>query len=99
MGKKKLYKLSILMLFIGYIVGRIGHVLWGKDYGIHHWIYGIGLMGIGIISAINYNKHDDISFLIILFGTGLIISDLNDMLNFRVIDADGVISYNFLGVD
>lgn len=58
----------LLSGFVGYCIGRAGHVLGGDLPGPHHWIYGLVLLIAGVF----------INDLITYFGLGLFISDWVD---------------------
>lgn len=84
----------ILALFIGYIVGRINHILGGHLPGPHHWIYGLILLMGGLFFIDNF-----FAILILFFGTGLFISDLKDFINLKFFGVDEVKEKKFLGID
>jgi len=79
--------LYILAAFIGYVIGRIGHVyiqpLLGNPKNPHHWIYGFILMILGLIYYKNFWWQ-----LIFYLGLGHFISDLNDFLHFKILGPD-----------
>ncbi len=68
----------IILLFIGYIIGRIGDRIGGHWNTFHHWIYGLILIVIGIVL---YKG-------ILYFGAGIFISDFNDFLHLRFYGPD-----------
>ena len=70
----------ILMAFVAYVIGRIGHVYWGHLRTPHHWIYGLILMILGLIF---YEKFSGL--LMFSLGTGHFISDFKDFLHFRLL--------------
>ena len=76
----------IFIAFIGYAIGRIGHIYGGNLKTPHHWIYGFILMILGLIYYENYY-----GLLALFFGTGHFISDFKDFLHLRIIgpDVDG----------
>jgi hypothetical protein len=84
----------ISMAFIGYSIGRIGHVLGGHLKSPHHWIYGLALVIVGIFF---YGKFLGVS--IISFGIGLFISDLKDFLNMEIYGMDKVKKRKFWRID
>jgi len=79
----------IVFAFIGYVVGRISHIVGGQlgDRGIdvkywpHHWVFGVLAAIIGVI----FYKQD-LGKWLVAFGVGHIISDWNDLLKGRVFD-------------
>jgi hypothetical protein len=84
----------MIFLIIGYLIGRIGHVInyyYTNNLPIpHHWIIGYIIMLYGLKKEKNN---------IMLFGIGLIISDFNDLLNFKIFGSDNITKLNFFGVD
>lgn len=74
------YVILLLVVFIGYALGRLGHILSGQLPGPHHWLIpGLLLIILGVI----FDKFL-LSRYMICFGLGQIISDLDDMLHFRI---------------
>ena len=79
----------LTITFIGYIVGRVSHIIGGQlgDRGVdvkywpHHWVFGVLAI---IIGALLYEK--DFGKWFVAFGVGHIISDLNDLIKGRVFD-------------
>jgi len=84
----------ILAAFSGFIIGRIGHIIWGDKKGPHHWIYGLFLIIGAFILIDNFWAQ-----LIFLLGIGLFISDLKDFLNFKFYGVDDVKVKKFWGID
>ena len=84
----------ILFLFLGYLIGRIGDYFAGHWNFFHHWIYGIVLMIVGLVYI---NKT--LLFYAYEFGLGLIISDLDNLLHFRVYGPDKKKARRFWGFD
>ena len=84
----------ILVAFIGYAIGRIGHILGGHLNTPDHWIYGVLAM---IAGAIFY-KHSW-GIMLIAFGIGHTVSDLRDMLNLKFYGPDEVEVKKFWGID
>lgn len=68
------------VLFAGYVIGRISHILGGQLNAPHHWIYGILLIIAG--SAVWFYKKEW-SLYLIFFGIGLTVSDLKDMIDLK----------------
>ncbi|MFC1789742.1 hypothetical protein ACFLYY_02060, partial [Patescibacteria group bacterium] len=56
----------ILVAFVGYSIGRIGHVKGGHLRAPHHWIYGFILIFWGI-----FFYHNSLALFAISFGGGL----------------------------
>lgn len=95
---KKLKDLLVLWIvlsgFLGYVIGRIGHVLGGHTYSLHHWIPALVFM---IVSPF-FHKYWWWS-IVFSFGVGFFISDWIDFINFRIIGVDVVEEYHFWGFD
>ena len=83
--------------FLGYVIGRIGHVLGGSLPAPHHWIYGLLLVILGAVLLFVFKKF--YGYYILMFGLGLFISDLYDFLNLRFYGVDIVEEYKFWGFD
>ena len=83
----------ILMLFIGYAIGRIGHIYGGNFNGPHHWLFGLFLFLPGVF------LNSFAGYLIFFFGFGVFIGDLKDFINFKVWGRDNVGTLNFWGID
>jgi uncharacterized membrane protein len=75
----------------------MGHIIGGSVWWIpHHWILGLLLM----IAPLFFTKLSwKLKIIIILCGLGLLISDFNDFLAFRLIGADTVKIIKFWGTD
>jgi hypothetical protein len=86
--------LYIFIIFIGYAIGRVGHIYFGYMNAPHHWILGFILIILGLI----FRKHF-LGLLILYFGIGYFISDFNDFLNFKIIGADDFGIKKFWGID
>lgn len=84
----------ILIAFIGYAIGRIGHILGGQLKAPHHWIYGFILMVVGLIF---YESQWGLYAL--AFGLGLFISDLKDFLALKFYGVDDVQIKRFWHID
>ncbi|MBU4221964.1 MAG: hypothetical protein KKA10_10140 [Euryarchaeota archaeon] len=82
--------MNLIIYFIaGYAVGRIAHMHGGRSTpSIHHWIPGVLLIIIGWKSVP-----------VMLFGLGLVVSDLNDFMNLRIYGIAKVEKYSFWGID
>lgn len=80
---------EIAIAFVGYIIGRIGDYYAGHWDFFHHWIYGV----IFVIAGIFIHGY------IVLFGIGLIISDLKDMANLEIYGPDKKTIKKFWGFD
>lgn len=85
---------SIWLLFLGFIVGRIGDYLIGHWNTLHHWVHGVAFIVPGIY-------FDDSLFWgrVAFFGIGLIISDLEDLRSMRVYGPDEKTEKRFWGFD
>ena len=86
--------LFIVMVFAGYAVGRISHILGGHLNVPHHWIYGVLLI---IVGAIFY-QHT-LGWLALAFGIGHTISDLDDMMALKFYGRDEPGPKHFWGTD
>jgi len=75
----------LAVLFIGFALGRVSHILGGQINGPHHWMFGTLLIIAGII--LWFYKREW-SLYLIFFGIGLTISDLKDMLDFKIWGVD-----------
>ncbi|PIR72073.1 MAG: hypothetical protein COU42_02640 [Candidatus Nealsonbacteria bacterium CG10_big_fil_rev_8_21_14_0_10_36_24] len=84
----------ILTGFIGYTIGRIGHIQWGHIKSPHHWIYGLFLMFLGLIFYKNF-----LGLLMFYFGASFFISDFNDFLHLKFYGADEETKNKFWGID
>jgi len=84
---------SAMSFFIGFVLGRIGHMFGGQIKSPHHWIYGFIL-----IVASSFLK-ENLSFLVLLFGLGVFISDFKDFLNLKFYGVDDIEVKKFWRVD
>lgn len=84
----------ILVAFLGFVVGRIGHILGGHKKSPHHWIYGYVLIIIGVLFG-----EGVLWSCLFLFGVGLFKSDLIDFLKMRFYGVDDVKVKKFWGID
>jgi len=84
----------LALAFAGFAIGRIGHILGGHLNTPDHWIYGVLMM---VLGAFFYTQ--DWGLCLIAFGVGHAVSDLNDMLHFKLYGPDEVEVKKFWGVD
>lgn len=89
---------SLLLLhlsigFAGFTIGRIGHIYGGHLTGLDHWIYGALIFIPGMVYTGMF------IFLMFSFGTGLIISDLKDFINWKCWGPDEVEVLRFWHID
>ena len=84
----------ILIAFIGYSVGRIGHIYLGYTKSPHHWIYGLILIILGLIF---YKQF--LGLLALFFGIGHFISDFDDFLHLRFYGRNKDGRKRFWGID
>lgn len=84
---------EIFGLFAGFAVGRFGDKLGGHLNTFHHWIWGLLLIFLG---AYFYSLLW--GALAIFFGVGLVISDLDDFLHFRVYGVDEPHEWRFWSI-
>jgi hypothetical protein len=95
----KIILIYILAMFLGYAVGRIGHILNTKIKGgnlksPHHWIYGLILVILGIIF-----QHYFWGVPALSFGLGIFVSDLKDFLDSKFYGVDEPGPARFWGID
>lgn len=87
--------INLIILFLGYLIGRAGHFFFGDKIDfLHHWIYGLIILAIGIAF---FQKPWEIY--LISFGFSLTLSDLNDLLHFKFFGRDKLKIKKFWGVD
>ncbi len=84
----------LAIAFIGFAIGRIGHILGGHLNTPDHWIYGV----LAIIVGIGFHKQTWAQ-LLIAFGVGHTISDLKDMINLKFYGPDDIEIKKFWGID
>jgi hypothetical protein len=84
----------LMITFLGYAIGRIGHIFGGQLKSPHHWIYGIILIIVGL-----FLKRFSIGFFILSFGLGLFVSDLKDFIALKFYGKDEVKVKRFWGID
>lgn len=88
----------IVVTFVGFAIGRIGHILGGQLKAPHHWIYGVLLIAVGMANFFFFYE-DKWSLYLIAFGLGLAISDLDDMMALKLYGVDDVEVKKFWGID
>ena len=84
----------IVIAFIGFVIGRIGHIVGGHLKAPHHWIYGLVLILTGIIFY-----QSKWGFYLISLGFGIFISDFQDFLAMKFYGIDNVKEKRFWGID
>ena len=84
----------VIVLFIGYASGRVGHILGGHTKSPHHWLYGAAI----ILLAIPFRDLAFVPF-IALIGVGVFVSDFKDFLELKIYGADEVEIKKFWGID
>jgi hypothetical protein len=90
--------INLIVLFLGYLIGRAGHFFLGDKINFfHHWIYGLIILIVGIIFYIFFHKPWGIY--LIFFGLGVTLSDLNDMSHLKSFGRDQLRIKKFWGVD
>jgi len=88
-----------LFAFLGYLVGRFGHVylnVWigNPNWLPHHWIYGIlSIIGGIIFWQILLAKY------LLFFGVGLFVSDLKDFFKLKFFEPDDDGRKSFWDID
>jgi hypothetical protein len=75
--------IGALSAFVGFAIGRIGDKYGGQIKSPHHWIYGLLLVIAGIFFLENI-----FGIILIAFGVGHFISDLDDFLHLRFYGVD-----------
>jgi len=75
--------IAFVFIFLGFIIGRIGHVFGGSLNAPHHWIYGVIFVIIGIIF-----RKKSWGIIVLVFGAGLFVSDLRDFLMLKFYGPD-----------
>jgi len=97
MSKK--YFTYLLLAFIGFSLGRIGHIVGGQIPWIpHHWIFGLILVVAGLVCFL-FKKARITGYYLIFFGAGVFISDFRDFVLGRVWELDDVTILKFWAVD
>lgn len=87
---------NLLIAFVGYSAGRIGHIFGGNIVFMpHHWIIGIILVFISLFLP----KKNKIKMPFFYFGLGLFISDFKDFTYLRFWDPENVKLIKFWGFD
>lgn len=86
--------LAIVIAFIGFAIGRVGHLYGGQLNVPHHWIYGLALMIVGIIW-----RKKGWGWYVFAFGLGLFVSDLKDFITLRFYSVDDVKVLKFWQID
>lgn len=84
----------LAVAFIGYVIGRIGHILGGHLNTPDHWIYGM----LAILVGASFHDHDW-GVRLVAFGIGHTISDLKDMFHLKFYGPDEVKIKKFWGID
>jgi len=79
----KIIFINIVLAFLGFAVGRIGHIFGGQLKSPHHWIYGFILIFVGLF----FHKKAW-GFWSFSFGLGLFVSDFKDFLDFKIYGID-----------
>ena len=87
----------LLVGFLGYFIGRLGHIYGGNIKFFHHWVYGLTLCVICVIGIILSSVFWGLY--VFSFGLGLFISDSKDFLNFKIYGIDDVKIKKFWGID
>lgn len=82
----------LIISFLGFAIGRIGHILGGHLKSPHHWIYGLILTIVGL-----FLRKNPWGIPIFSFGAGLFISDLKDFLALKFYGVDDVKERSFGG--
>jgi hypothetical protein len=89
---------NLLVLFMGFAIGRIGHILGGQIIWVpHHWI--IALLIIILPFFWRSKKYPRLMTLIVYFGVGLFISDLRDFLLLKTFGLDDVSVLKFWNIN
>lgn len=83
-----------IIAFVGFAIGRVGHILGGHLNTPDHWIYGVLSI---IVGSVFYRHSWGVA--LIAFGVGHTISDLKDMLDLKFYGPDEVEIKKFWGID
>lgn len=92
--KFKIIGLNLGLALLGFAIGRMGHILGGQLDGLHHWIYGMIILIIGLFF---YKKK--CGCLMFSFGLGLFVSDFKDFMDLKIYGADDVEIIKFWRLD
>lgn len=84
----------LLIIFIGFASGRIGHIIFGPLNTPHHWTFGLVSVGLGL----NFSNNSFGMFLL-CWGIGCFISDFKDFLGLKLWGVDGNTEFKFWGID
>lgn len=84
----------LAIAFLGFAIGRIGHILGGHLNTPDHWIYGV----LAILVGASFHDHHW-GIWVLAFGIGHTISDLKDMINLKFYGPDEVEVKKFWGID
>jgi len=82
------------VVFVGYAVGRAGHILGGHTRSPHHWLYGAMMIIIAVLF-----REASLSSYMALCGVGVFVSDLKDFLDLKIYGVDEVEVKRFWGID
>lgn len=91
---KHLWLWCAVIGFVGYAIGRIGSILWGYMNILHHWV-----PALIIIVLSPFLRKNWWWVLVLSFGIGLFVSDLNDAVHLKIWGVDDVEVQRFWGVD
>ena len=71
------------IIFLSYTFGRVGHILFGENKGLHHWVPGLILIILGIVF-----REKWWGYYAIALGLGQVISDFLDMFHLKIWGTD-----------
>ena len=80
---------------LGYLIGRVGHMFLGQVTFMHHWYLGLAIS----LGSLYFRKDQWWWALVFSFGVGMTVSDLDDMLHFRIWNSDTPGTPSFWGFD
>lgn len=87
--------LQLLIIFIGFAIGRLGDKYFGYlHWAPHHWMWGVLLIIIGLIL-----RNSLLGIGAISFGIGHFVSDLNDFLHMRFFGKEPPHKWKFWNID
>ena len=86
--------ISIIGIFIGFAVGRLGDKWGGHLNAPHHWIYGLILIILGVIYLNSY-----LGIVLLSLGLGHFTSDFDDFLHMKIWGVDEPHKWKFWSIE
>jgi len=94
------YFIYTFAVFMGYAIGRIGHIIGGQIIWIpHHWIFGLLLLFISLSYLFFKKSRKYVGYVLIFLSMGIIISDFKDFILMRIWGLDDVQIIKFWGIN